>query len=559
MNTYANKTQENKSQSVSAATSQRQSSRETPFHFVDNRPEAVAQRKLQEMMKNSPQAKQAARLQTMADSNSAQQQNPIQKKENNTSLPDNLKSGIENLSGYSMDDVKVHYNSVKPAQLQAHAYAQGTEIHLASGQEKHLPHEAWHVVQQKQGRVKPTMQMKGEVNVNDDAGLEKEASVMGAKAMDSPISSNPSTLQKGSTTHESVQMAENTQEQSARPGGNWGKMHDKVVGNAKRTTKDVDKAGIAQEMMEEGKKKIREGVQTNNQELVAEGENLVANASEIRKFAQLTTAVKRLVGGNWEEKGAFSEETDEKGNRKVKMRNKVDANGEPIRNDKGEIEQKKIESRHQLTTHPVIKSIIATDADGQESEKIIEKGDEKQGLGREYDIAKEGMGSNFEEIYQDYARKQLEKFEKSHAYISEWSFGQILNVWKNWGMGTNFVSPLSDAENLLKKAKDKDGIATLEKELGIPEGKWASSTNSIYRFIVHDPNKFNLRLPKGMEGGAYQNEWVLGGKTLGGAAEAVINAMNLEDLKTNVANGAIEIKRVTFIGAGQAEQSSVSL
>jgi hypothetical protein len=107
---------------------------------------------------------------------------PIQKQENKTGLPDNLKSGIENLSGYSMDDVKVHYNSDKPAQLHAHAYAQGTEIHIASGQEKHLPHEAWHVVQQKQGRVQPTMQMKGNVNINDNARLEKEADVMGAKA-----------------------------------------------------------------------------------------------------------------------------------------------------------------------------------------------------------------------------------------------------------------------------------------------------------------------------------------------------------------------------------------
>ena len=34
-------------------------------------------------------------------------------------LPGNLKSGIEQLSGYSMDDVKVHYNSSQPAQLQA--------------------------------------------------------------------------------------------------------------------------------------------------------------------------------------------------------------------------------------------------------------------------------------------------------------------------------------------------------------------------------------------------------------------------------------------------------
>jgi hypothetical protein len=106
----------------------------------------------------------------------------IQKQENNTGFPDNLKSGIEHLSGYSMDDVKVHYNSDKPATLQAYAYAQGTEIHLGSGQEKNLPHEAWHVVQQKQGRVKPTQQMKGKVNLNDDAGLEKEADVMGGKS-----------------------------------------------------------------------------------------------------------------------------------------------------------------------------------------------------------------------------------------------------------------------------------------------------------------------------------------------------------------------------------------
>ncbi|MFB9080628.1 DUF4157 domain-containing protein [Flavobacterium procerum] len=116
---------------------------------------------------------------------------PLQKKENNTGLPDNLKSGIENLSGYSMDDVKVHYNSDKPAQLQAHAYAQGTDIHIASGQEKHLPHEAWHVVQQKQGRVQPTLQMKGNVNVNDDAGLENEADVMGAKALQASAFQTP--------------------------------------------------------------------------------------------------------------------------------------------------------------------------------------------------------------------------------------------------------------------------------------------------------------------------------------------------------------------------------
>ncbi|MEE4000430.1 DUF4157 domain-containing protein [Tenacibaculum sp. FZY0031] len=106
----------------------------------------------------------------------------VQKKENNTGLPDTLKSGIEEISGYSMDDVNVHYNSDKPAQLNAHAYAQGTDIHIASGQEKHLPHETWHVVQQKQGRVQPTMSIDG-TQINDNVGLENEADIMGAKAL----------------------------------------------------------------------------------------------------------------------------------------------------------------------------------------------------------------------------------------------------------------------------------------------------------------------------------------------------------------------------------------
>jgi len=104
-----------------------------------------------------------------------------QKKENNTGLPDNLKSGIENLSGVDMSDVCVHRNSNKPAQLNALAYAQGNDIHLGTGQEQHLPHEAWHTVQHKQGKVQPTMQMAG-IHINDDAGLEKEADVMGGRA-----------------------------------------------------------------------------------------------------------------------------------------------------------------------------------------------------------------------------------------------------------------------------------------------------------------------------------------------------------------------------------------
>lgn len=106
----------------------------------------------------------------------------VQRQPNKTGLPDNLKSGMENLSGMSLDHVRVHYNSAKPAAVQAHAYAQGSDIHLASGQEKHLPHELGHVVQQAQGRVAATTSVAG-MAVNDSPALEHEADVLGMKAL----------------------------------------------------------------------------------------------------------------------------------------------------------------------------------------------------------------------------------------------------------------------------------------------------------------------------------------------------------------------------------------
>ncbi len=126
---------------------------------------------------------------------------------NKTGLPDNLKSGIESLSGMSMDHVKVHYNSPKPAQLQAHAYAQGADIHVASGQEKHVPHEAWHVVQQAQGRVRPTTQLKQSVPINDEVSLENEADLMGVKAVQM-ISNGKSqqTISKNTSSDTAIQL-----------------------------------------------------------------------------------------------------------------------------------------------------------------------------------------------------------------------------------------------------------------------------------------------------------------------------------------------------------------
>lgn len=105
-----------------------------------------------------------------------------EKNGNTAALPEGLKAGIEKLSGLSMDDVRVHYNSQKPVQMQAESYAYGNDIHIAPGQEKHIAHEAWHIVQQKQGRVKPTMGRDG-IDIADDPKLDCEADVMGAKAL----------------------------------------------------------------------------------------------------------------------------------------------------------------------------------------------------------------------------------------------------------------------------------------------------------------------------------------------------------------------------------------
>lgn len=91
------------------------------------------------------------------------------KKSSSTDHPESLKSEIESLSGTNMDHVVVHYNSPKPSQLNAHAYAEGTDIKIAPGQERNLPHEVWHVIQQKQGRVSPTVRTHIELSTEEEA------------------------------------------------------------------------------------------------------------------------------------------------------------------------------------------------------------------------------------------------------------------------------------------------------------------------------------------------------------------------------------------------------
>jgi hypothetical protein len=100
---------------------------------------------------------------------------------NETGLPDGVKAGVERLSGHSLDDVRVRYNSPSPLRFGAFAYTNGSNIDVGPGQEEHVAHEAWHVVQQLQGRVRPTVRA-GDISLNMDDQLEREADEMGAKA-----------------------------------------------------------------------------------------------------------------------------------------------------------------------------------------------------------------------------------------------------------------------------------------------------------------------------------------------------------------------------------------
>ena len=195
--------------------------------LMDNRPEATQLQQLQDSADSGIFNGEIAQLQATADT-SSNTTAPFQFKENNTGLPDNLKSGMENLSGMSLDHVKVHRNSDKPAAVQAHAYAQGSDIHLASGQEKHLPHELGHVVQQAQGRVRPTTSVNG-MAVNDSTTLEKEADSMGARALQRVSKNNSSALEIKNKGNKPIQMVKGISDEQLKEAKHFAKHQDGTI------------------------------------------------------------------------------------------------------------------------------------------------------------------------------------------------------------------------------------------------------------------------------------------------------------------------------------------
>ncbi|MCM1119692.1 MAG: DUF4157 domain-containing protein [bacterium] len=99
---------------------------------------------------------------------------------NTTGIPTQLKRRLEESTSLKLDDVKVHYRSERPATLDALAYTQGTQVYLGPGQERHLPHELGHVVQQKLGMVRADSRHESGAPLNTDRALERQADRIGA-------------------------------------------------------------------------------------------------------------------------------------------------------------------------------------------------------------------------------------------------------------------------------------------------------------------------------------------------------------------------------------------
>ena len=112
-----------------------------------------------------------------------------QRAENNTGIPDEVKTRMESAFNTDFSGVRVHPESSAAPAVGALAYTQGSDIHFAPGQfspnnsagQQLLGHELVHVQQQSQGRVQPTTEVNG-LQVNDSPVLEEEADRLGSKA-----------------------------------------------------------------------------------------------------------------------------------------------------------------------------------------------------------------------------------------------------------------------------------------------------------------------------------------------------------------------------------------
>ena len=431
---------------------------------------------------------------------SAAQPPVVQREENKTGLSDGLKSGMESISGMSLSDVKVHRNSNKPAQLQAHAYAQGTDIHLGPGQEKHLPHELGHVVQQKEGRVKPTVQLKGKININDDSGLEKEADVLGQKA-----NSVGKTTEKGSE-----------------------------VGVVQQKGQEVLQGKFTQGSLPQFSK-------TQPIQLVDDGK---AAAAKNNVTKEQIDEVRPLKDKPLEEIKAATGLTNEQiATAQARLFGEVKVEVKP-----GEIDGVRQEGPNVLKPAGTFEKVFTSHLTEESKGEVA--------------AAKALIPPPHQILPPEAIKNHLDKFAAgAHAFIDPDTSGKIIGDiqdprFKGWGVDANFVAPLGEAEALHQRALKEEGIITLEKELGIGKCNWSRTdwnpNKEMVRWTIPAPQNFKLdektflTMATGNEMGAFVNEWVAGGYTLGGMTEAVVQAIPRFKLLKSLAEGQIKMKTVVY-------------
>jgi len=140
---------------------------------------------------------------------------------NLTGMPDDVKAKMEGAFNTRFSDVRLYPNSGKAIDVGSLAYTKGSDIHFAPGEfnadslsgQKLLGHELTHVMQQREGRVKPTGSING-LPLSDSPSLEKEADVVGKKALQSNMITEKSNKgDKSRAVANGVRQMENTTKQ----------------------------------------------------------------------------------------------------------------------------------------------------------------------------------------------------------------------------------------------------------------------------------------------------------------------------------------------------------
>lgn len=160
-------------------------------------------------------------------------------------MPAEIQAKMENSFGADFSNVSIHQGDQAGA-INAKAFTQGNDIHFAPGQydpqsrqgQELLGHELTHVVQQRQGRVQGTTQLKG-VSINDNTSLEQEADKMGEKAASSSNKTPASFLSRSHNGSSVVQKKDSLDIQDAL---NWYKNKGKNVVYSDELASDLYKS-----------------------------------------------------------------------------------------------------------------------------------------------------------------------------------------------------------------------------------------------------------------------------------------------------------------------------